>query len=112
MREKTKADKIISACCNAARNSDLRADNPAVIAAINQALAAKDAKIAEWELAQEEINRQVVLARAEIAALREDRLECQQRAITWMKRHDALLGFIQKNPGMLKEYIEWARGAE
>lgn len=46
------------------------------------------------------------LARSFAAAREEGRVECQALAFSWMRKHDALLGWIQQRPTILKELIE------
>ena len=41
--------------------------------------------------------------------IRDQLCDIQRLSFDWMKKHDRLLGFIQKHPALLKELIEAAR---
>ena len=43
---------------------------------------------------------------AEIERLRADLQQTWSLSLEWQKKHDKLLGFIQKRPAVLKELIE------
>lgn len=50
--------------------------------------------------------------RAEIERLRAELQDATRLSHEWMKKHDKLLGFIQKRPEVLKELIAADRGLE
>ena len=55
--------------------------------------------------------RMIAQQSKEIAQLRETCAKEQELGLLWMRRHDALLGWIQRRPVILKELIEDKRAA-